>query len=135
MNAISPIATEASATIDLSRAAIVHAAAAGEVSRAAGSQASRAAPAGAAANSGAATTAVTARPPGPVRWRLALLTLAGVYPVITLYLYALLPLTEGWETWQRTLVLAPLMIVSMVYGIAPLLQKYFGWFLRPQPRR
>lgn len=94
--------------------------------------AGRDAPAVAPANS---NTALTARPTGPVRWRLALLTLIAVYPVITVYLYALLPMTEGWATWQRTLVLAPLMIVSIVYGIAPVLQKHFGWFLRPQPRR
>jgi antibiotic biosynthesis monooxygenase (ABM) superfamily enzyme len=91
-------------------------------------------PGGFPANSNA-TAAPAARPAGPIRWRLALLTLIAVYPVITVYLYALLPMTDGWETWQRTLVLAPLMIVSIVYGIAPLLQKHFGWFLRPQPRR
>jgi antibiotic biosynthesis monooxygenase (ABM) superfamily enzyme len=117
VNAIPTAAIEPNAAIDLSGAAVRHAA-----------------PAGRAANSGAATTAAVTRPAGPVRWRLALLTLLGVYPVITAYLYALLPLTEGWEMWQRTLVLAPLMIVSMVYGIAPLLQKYFGWFLRPAAR-
>jgi hypothetical protein len=38
-------------------------------------------------------------------------------------------------TWQRTLLLAPLMVVPIVFGIAPLLQKHFGSFLRRQPRR
>jgi hypothetical protein len=31
-------------------------------------------------------------------------------------------------------LLAPMMVVSIIYGIAPLLQKHFGWFLRPQRR-
>src|SRR5690606_22472427 len=39
------------------------------------------------------------------RLRLALLMFFGVYPVITLYIYALFPLTTGWQMWQRTLLL------------------------------
>ena len=73
------------------------------------------------------------RPAGPgfIRWRFALLNLIAVYPLITGLLYILMPTTEGWEMWQRTLLLAPLMIVSIVYGIGPFLHKHFGWFLRP----
>lgn len=69
--------------------------------------------------------------PGFIRWRFALLNLIAVYPLITVLLYILMPTTEGWEMWQRTLLLAPLMIVSIVYGIGPFLHKHFGWFLRP----
>jgi len=60
-----------------------------------------------------------------------LLNLIAVYPLITVLLYVLMPTTEGWEMWQRTLLLAPLMIVSIVYGIGPFLHKHFAWFLRP----
>lgn len=76
-----------------------------------------------------------ARPPGFVRWKFALLNLIAVYPLITVLLYILMPLTVGWEMWQRTLLLAPLMIVSIVYGIGPFLHRHFGWFLRPQAPR
>lgn len=69
--------------------------------------------------------------PGFIRWRFALLNLIAVYPLITVLLYILMPTTQGWEMWQRTLLLAPLMIVSIVYGIGPFLHKHFGWFLRP----
>lgn len=73
--------------------------------------------------------------PGFIRWRFALLNLIAVYPLITVLLYVLMPTTEGWQMWQRTLLLAPLMIVSIVYGIGPFLHKHFGWFLRPQAPR
>jgi antibiotic biosynthesis monooxygenase (ABM) superfamily enzyme len=76
-----------------------------------------------------------ARPSGPVRWRLALLMLIAVYPLITAILYVLMPLTDGWALWQRTLLLAPVMIVSIVYGVTPFMQKRFAWFLLPQPQR
>ena len=76
-----------------------------------------------------------ARPSGPVRWRLALLMLIAVYPLITALLYVLMPLTEGWALWQRTLLLAPVMIVSIVYGVTPFMQKRFAWFLLPRPQR
>jgi len=70
------------------------------------------------------------------RLRLALLMVLGVYPIITLYLYALFPLTDGWQLWQRTLVLVPLMVVSIVFGLMPFIQKRFGGFIagrRPAP--
>jgi antibiotic biosynthesis monooxygenase (ABM) superfamily enzyme len=70
------------------------------------------------------------------RLRLALLMVLGVYPLITLYLYAIFPLTDGWQLWQRTMVLVPLMVVSIVFGLMPFIQKRFGGFIagrRPAP--
>ncbi|KKB10938.1 hypothetical protein VE25_15500 [Devosia geojensis] len=63
------------------------------------------------------------------RLRLALLLVLGVYPLITLYLYAIFPLTDGWQLWQRTLVLVPLMVLSIVFGLMPFIQKRFGGFI------
>jgi antibiotic biosynthesis monooxygenase (ABM) superfamily enzyme len=75
-----------------------------------------------------------ARPSGPIRWRLALLNVLAVYPVITTLIYVVFPLTEGWAIWQRTLVLAPIMVTTLVYGIAPRIQRHFGWFVTGKPR-
>lgn len=58
--------------------------------------------------------------PIPSKLRLAFLMLAAVYPFVTAILYVLLPLTEGWPIWARTLILAPVMVFSIVYAIAPL---------------
>ncbi|HEY9011300.1 MAG TPA: hypothetical protein VIN06_09795 [Devosia sp.] len=76
-----------------------------------------------------------AAPPRPIRWRQALLTGVAVYPAITLYLYLLFPLTDGWALWQRTALLVPLMVATIVWVIAPLLQRYFGWFIMGRKRK
>ncbi|SHF88804.1 hypothetical protein [Devosia limi] len=66
--------------------------------------------------------------------RLALLMMLGVYPIITAYLYILMPLTDGWQMWQRTVVLVPLMVATMVFGLIPALHRHFGWFIAGKAR-
>lgn len=68
------------------------------------------------------------------RPRFALLVLVGVYPLITALLYVVVPLTEGWEIWQRTLVLAPVMVAVMIWGLIPQVQLRFRTFLNPSTR-
>ena len=70
----------------------------------------------------------------PSKFRLASLLIVAVYPLITALLYVVMPLTEGWALWQRTLVVAPLMVSAIVFGISPVIQKHFGWFVAPKPR-
>ncbi|MFN3317268.1 MAG: hypothetical protein ACK43M_00890 [Allorhizobium sp.] len=72
--------------------------------------------------------------PIPSKHRLALLMLLVIYPFVTAILYVLMPLTEGWPIWARTALLAPIMVLSIVYGIAPAIQKHFAWFILRQPR-
>lgn len=72
--------------------------------------------------------------PNPSRLRLALVMLVAIYPIITALLYIILPLTEGWQTWQRTLILAPLMVFAIVFVVAPNIQKHLGWFIGRLPR-
>jgi hypothetical protein len=68
-------------------------------------------------------------PPLAVRLRLALLTLVAVYPFITGLLYVVFPLTDGWPLHARTLLIAPLMVLAMMFLIMPLLQRGFGRFI------
>lgn len=75
------------------------------------------------------SSASTPRPAGPNRHRLALLVLVFVYPLITALLYAMGPLTASWQVWERTLVLAPVMVILMVYVLIPFLTKRFRAFL------
>lgn len=71
----------------------------------------------------------------PGRLRQFLVTLLGVYPIITLILYLVLPLTSGWQIWQTTLIVAPVMVAIMVFWMMPAIQKYFGRFImRPAHR-
>lgn len=79
-------------------------------------------------------THISASRPTPSKHRLALLMLLVIYPFVTAILYVLMPLTEGWPIWARTALLAPIMVLSIVYGIAPALQKHFAWFILRQPR-
>jgi antibiotic biosynthesis monooxygenase (ABM) superfamily enzyme len=69
------------------------------------------------------------RPALPSRHRLALLVLVGVYPLITAIIYGVAPFTVGWEIWQRNLVVAPIMVAAMVYGMIPFIQARFRAFL------
>jgi len=78
------------------------------------------------------SSATTPRPAGPNRHRLALLVLVFVYPLITALLSVMGPLTATWPVWGRTLVLAPVMVVLMVYILIPFLTKRFRGFLMPQ---
>lgn len=72
--------------------------------------------------------------PVPSKLRLSMLMLAAIYPFVTAILYVLMPLTDGWPLWERTAILAPVMVFSIVYGIAPTIQRRFAWFILRQPR-
>lgn len=65
------------------------------------------------------------------RPRFALLVLTGVYPLITALLYLVLPLLDGWPIWQETLLIAPLMVTMMVWGVIPTIQTRFQRFINP----
>ncbi|WP_244488555.1 MULTISPECIES: hypothetical protein [unclassified Devosia] len=79
-----------------------------------------------------ATVAAPAKPARPslaARTRMALLVLVAVYPVITGIIYLVAPFTEGWPVWERNFVVAPLMVIAMVYFIIPGIQSRFGRFI------
>ena len=65
----------------------------------------------------------------PSKLHLALALLLPVYPLITAILYIVLPLTNGWTTWQRTALIAPIMVFAMVFVITPFVQKRFANFI------
>ena len=63
------------------------------------------------------------------RLRMAVIMTLAVYPVVTLYLYVLMPLTPGWQMWQRSLVLVPVMASTIVLLIVPFIGKHFSTFI------
>jgi EmrB/QacA subfamily drug resistance transporter len=65
------------------------------------------------------------------RPRFALLVLLGTYPVITAILCCVFPPTEGWAIWQRSLLVAPMTVAIMVWGVIPAVQKLFRDFINP----
>lgn len=74
-------------------------------------------------------TIVPAKAPTVSRPRFALLVALGVYPLITAIIYVVFPLTEGWTIWQRTLVIVPIMVTTMIWVLIPAVQKYFRGFI------
>ena len=67
--------------------------------------------------------------PLSARLRLTLLMTLAVYPVVTLYLYALMPLTQGWDIWRRSVILVPMMSATIVLVVVPFINKRFGAFI------
>lgn len=65
--------------------------------------------------SGAA--AVVAGP--PARHRIAAFVFLFIYPLVTALLYVALPLMRGMPVWTVTLVVCPVVVLVMVYGIMP----------------
>ena len=76
-------------------------------------------------------TLVRPRPPGPPRYRLALLTWAAAYAVITLVLEVLGPAMDGWPLGLRTFVLSVLMVASLTWLLMPALTRLFRPWLMP----
>ena len=73
--------------------------------------------------------------PLPARARMALLMTLAVYPLVTLSSYALLPLTDGWTIWQRSLVLVPFLATTIVFLIVPFITRRFSAFIAGRPAR
>lgn len=81
------------------------------------------------ASDNVAAAAAPGRSAGPNRVRFSLLVMIGVYPIITAISYAVAPFTAGWEIWQRGLLIAPIMVLLMVYGLIPFIQRRFRSFI------
>ena len=74
------------------------------------------------------------RPSLASRLRMAMVMSLAVYPIVTLYLYILMPLTTGWDIWQRSLVLVPFMASTIVLVAVPFIGKHFGSFIAGRGR-
>jgi antibiotic biosynthesis monooxygenase (ABM) superfamily enzyme len=68
---------------------------------------------------------------GPPRYKLALLTWAGAYTIITLMLTLLGPLMASWPLALRTLVLSATMVVTLTWLVMPRLTRLFQPWLAP----
>ena len=71
--------------------------------------------------------------PFSARLRLTALMTVFVYPIVTLYLYVLMPLTPDWDIWQRSLILVPLMAATIVLVLVPFINRRFGAFIAGRP--
>jgi antibiotic biosynthesis monooxygenase (ABM) superfamily enzyme len=74
-------------------------------------------------------------PAAPSRYKLALITWAGAYAVITLILAALGPAMAPWPLPIRTLVLSVLMVATLTWLVNPVLTRLCRGWLTPMSRR
>jgi antibiotic biosynthesis monooxygenase (ABM) superfamily enzyme len=75
----------------------------------------------------------THRAPAPPRYKLALLTWAGAYTVITAILAVLGPSMATWPLLLRTLLLSVLMVIAMTWLVVPSLTRLFrSWLVSAQ---
>jgi hypothetical protein len=72
------------------------------------------------------------RSPAPPRHKLALLTWAGAYTVITAILALLGPLMAPWPLPLRTLLISVLMVVVLTWLVIPSLTRLFRSWLAPR---
>lgn len=78
-------------------------------------------------NSPSNSAATDPEAPSQSKLKLAVLMIPAVYPFITVLLYVIMPLTEGWQIWQRTLLITPIMVFLIAYVVAPFVKTRFGW--------
>jgi antibiotic biosynthesis monooxygenase (ABM) superfamily enzyme len=71
----------------------------------------------------------------PPRYKMALLTALGVYPLLLLLSSVLAPLIGDWPLAARLLVSLAIGIPLMTWHIMPLLSRLFFAWLYPEPRR
>ena len=78
-----------------------------------------------------ASQASPMRSPAPPRYKLALLSWAGAYTVISTILYFLGPTMIAWPLLLRTLLLSVLMVIAMTWLVVPSLTRLFSrWLAR-----
>ena len=65
----------------------------------------------------------------PSRARMVLLMTVAVYPVVVAYSTLVSALTPGWEFWQRSFLIVPLIVTTIVFFIMPFISTRFGAFI------
>jgi antibiotic biosynthesis monooxygenase (ABM) superfamily enzyme len=63
------------------------------------------------------------------RARMALLMTFAVYPVVVGCAALVSIFTPGWQSWQRSLIMVPLIATTIVFFIVPFITTRFGAFI------
>ena len=68
----------------------------------------------------------------PPRWKMAILTFAGVYPLSLLYPAILKPMLPGWPAWCVQALVVALMVLTLTWVVMPKLPHVLRFWLRPE---
>lgn len=71
--------------------------------------------------------------PPPPKWKMALLTALGLYPLVLWLFPCLTSLTAGVAPWLGKLLTVALAVSLMSWGVMPLLTHLFRAWLSPAP--
>ena len=69
--------------------------------------------------------------PQPPRYKVAVVTWLGVFPALTLTLWVLAPVMEGWPLPLRALLVSVVMVIALTWVILPFLRHLFRNWLSP----
>jgi hypothetical protein len=67
----------------------------------------------------------------PPRWKMAIVTWLGVFPMVVLWANLLRPLTHSLHPVVATAIVAGFVVVSLAWGVMPLLTRLFQTWLYP----
>jgi antibiotic biosynthesis monooxygenase (ABM) superfamily enzyme len=69
----------------------------------------------------------------PARWKIVVISLAGIVPLLEAVSYLLAPHLAGLPAWARPLISAAVVIPLMQYAMMPMLTRAARRFLYPAP--
>ena len=69
----------------------------------------------------------------PPKWKMALLNIIGLYPLILLVPKLLGPTVAGWPLWLNTIATLAVIVPIVTWGVMPLLTWAFKRWLYPAP--
>jgi antibiotic biosynthesis monooxygenase (ABM) superfamily enzyme len=73
-------------------------------------------------------------PRRPPKFKMALITLLGVYPLSMLFPKLVGPFTSAWPPWLKSLLIAALIVVGLTWAVMPALNKLFKkWLFKGVP--
>ncbi len=70
----------------------------------------------------------------PPRYKMAVLTFLGIFPVINIVNQLLTPILVGLPPLIRTFIICLILVSLMTYVVMPRLTRLFSWWLYPQKR-
>lgn len=68
----------------------------------------------------------------PPRWKMALVTLIGIYPPVVVLLALVVPRVEAWPLLARAAVIPLVLVPLLTYVIMPLLSRLLRYWLYPR---
>ncbi|HEY9213907.1 MAG TPA: hypothetical protein VIQ29_13795 [Ancylobacter sp.] len=58
------------------------------------------------------------------RVRFTIAAVLAAYPVVTALLYLILPLTPEWPLWQKSLLIVPVVVSTMIWLLIPRIHRH-----------